>query len=158
MSVTSTLETITEESLSHGALVRNFKMSAVLQSFLCTCHGVGMHHEREKGPVGCVRISGWQRGRNELSSVPGPGSRWCSERFYSQVSKEESRIEFQQDSAASHHSKSTMQWFHQNQILLFYHPSCSPDLSPIEPVWLELKTHLQALPHLPTTVAQLIRL
>ena len=59
--------------------------------------------------------------------------------FYHQVSKEESRVEFQQDGATSHHSRSRMMWFHQNQIPLFYHPSRSPDLSPIEPVWLELK-------------------
>jgi hypothetical protein len=77
--------------------------------------------------------------------------------FYHQVSKEESGIKFQQDSAASHCSKSTMKWFHQNQIPLFYHPSHSPNLSPIEPVWLELKKDLQALPYLPTTVPQLIQ-
>ena len=77
--------------------------------------------------------------------------------FYHQVSKEESRAEFQQDGAASHRSKSTMMWFHQNQIPLFYHPSRSPDLSPIEPVWLELKKRLRALTRLPTTVPQLIQ-
>ena len=77
--------------------------------------------------------------------------------FYHQVSKEESRVEFQQDGVASHRSKSTMMWFHQNQIPLFYHPSHSPDLSPIEPVWLELKKRLRALTRLPTTVPQLIQ-
>ena len=40
--------------------------------------------------------------------------------FYHQVSKEESRVEFQQDGVASHCSKSTMMWFHQNQIPLYY--------------------------------------
>ena len=71
--------------------------------------------------------------------------------FYCQVSEE-----FQQDGAASHRSKSTMKWFRRNGIPLFSHPACSPDLSPIESVWLELKKRLRALPHLPTTVPQLI--
>ena len=43
------------------------------------------------------------------------------------------------------------------KVLLFYHPSRSPDLSPIEPVWLELKKRLRALTRLPTTVPQLIQ-
>ena len=77
--------------------------------------------------------------------------------FYCQVSEKESGVEFQQDGAASHRSKSTMKWFCRNGIPLFSHTARSPDLNPIESVWLELKKRLHALPHLPTTVPQLIQ-
>ena len=66
--------------------------------------------------------------------------------FYCQVSEKESGVEFQQDGAASHRSKSTMKWFHRNGIPLFLHPAHSPDLSPIESVWLELKKCLVLFP------------
>ena len=110
-----------------------------------------------KGPLVVLEYPGGRGG--------GMNSTWYQEQilegvlkhFYHQVSKEESGIEFQQDGAASHRSKSTMEWFRQNQIPLFYHPPCSPDLSPIEPVWLELKKRLRSLPHLPTTIPQLIQ-
>lgn len=77
--------------------------------------------------------------------------------FYMEVSKKESGVEFQQDGAASHTSKSTKKWFRDNKISLFPHPARSPDLSPIESVWNELKKRLRALPHLPTSVPQLIQ-
>ena len=110
-----------------------------------------------KGPLIVLEYPGGRGG--------GMNSAWYQQQvldgalkdFYHQVSKEESRVEFQQDGAASNRCKSTMMWFHQNQIPLFYHPSRSPDLSPIEPVWLELKKRLRALMRLPTTVPQLIQ-
>ena len=156
MSVTSTLETITEESLSHSTLVRNLKMSAVLQS-LCSPLCVSWFMKGRKGLLVVLGYLGNRVGSMNSAQYQDQVLDGVLKDFYSQVSKEESRIEFQQDGMASHHSKSTMQWFCRNQILLFYHLSCSPDLSPIEPVWLELKMHLQALPHLPPTVAQLIQ-
>ena len=66
--------------------------------------------------------------------------------FYCQISEKEPGVEFQQDEAASHCSKSTMKWFCQDGIPLFLHLAHSPDLSPIEPVWLKLKKCLK-LPH-----------
>ncbi|KIK03684.1 hypothetical protein K443DRAFT_5172 [Laccaria amethystina LaAM-08-1] len=48
-----------------------------------------------------------------------------------------------------------MKWFKESGILLLFHLPSSPNLSPIEPVWHELKKVLQALPHLPTTIQEL---
>ena len=48
-----------------------------------------------------------------------------------------------------------MKWFKESGIPLLFHPPSSPDLSPIEPVWQELKKVLRALPHLPTTIQEL---
>jgi hypothetical protein len=110
-----------------------------------------------KGPLVVLEYPGGQGGGMNSARYQEQVLEGALKDFYHQVSKEESGIEFQQDGAASHRSKSTMKWFHQNQISLFNHPPRSPDLSPIEPVWLELKKCLQALPYLPTTVPQLIQ-
>ena len=77
--------------------------------------------------------------------------------FYTQLKHQKGNIQFQQDSAASHRSKSTLQWFTQNKIPLFGHPASSPDLNPIEPVWLDLKNILRCLkdPRAPSTVEKL---
>jgi hypothetical protein len=48
-----------------------------------------------------------------------------------------------------------MKWLSENKISLFKHPASSPDLNPIEPVWLDLKNILCYLTHPPSTVEQL---
>ncbi|KAL4242282.1 Ribonuclease H superfamily protein [Abortiporus biennis] len=72
--------------------------------------------------------------------------------FYTQMKETRGSILFQQDSAPSHTSKSTKQWFRDHGIPLLYYPPSSPDMNPIERVWHELKRLLQLLPHPPTTV------
>ena len=52
-------------------------------------------------------------------------------------------------------SKCTKEWLHDHRVSLLYHPPNSPDLSPIEPVWHELKKIIRALPHPPTFVDEL---
>ncbi|CAK5283014.1 unnamed protein product [Mycena citricolor] len=54
------------------------------------------------------------------------------------------KIEFQQDGASCHTAKSTKGWLESHKIPLFPHPACSPDVSPIEPVWHELKKRVRA--------------
>ncbi|KAF4622542.1 hypothetical protein D9613_008979 [Agrocybe pediades] len=76
--------------------------------------------------------------------------------FYKRVSKKQDGVEFQQDNAPSHRSKTTRQWFSDNQVRLFYHPPNSPDLNPIERVWWEIKKRLKDREQIPTTAEQLI--
>lgn len=109
-----------------------------------------------KGPLVVLEYPGGRGGGMNSTRYQEQVLDGVLKEFYCQVSEKEPGVEFQQDGAASHRSKSTMKWFRQNGIPLFSHPARSPDLSPIEPVWLELKKHLRALPHLPTTVPQLI--
>ncbi|KAJ3514495.1 hypothetical protein NLJ89_g2355 [Agrocybe chaxingu] len=75
--------------------------------------------------------------------------------FYKEMKKERGRVVFQQDNAPSHKSKVTWKWFADHGIPLLYHPPNSPDLSPIEPVWHELKRIIRRSPHPPNTVDQL---
>ncbi|KAF4613960.1 hypothetical protein D9613_007970 [Agrocybe pediades] len=76
--------------------------------------------------------------------------------FYEKVSKDKGGVEFQQDNAPSHRSKTTLKWFSDNQIRLSYHPPNSPDLNPIERVWWEIKKRLKDREHIPTTAEELI--
>ena len=76
--------------------------------------------------------------------------------FFTQMDNERDGVIFQQDGAASHHSKSTKKWLTTHRIPLLFHPSSSSDLSPIEPVWHKLKTIIGGLAHPPNTAEQLI--
>jgi hypothetical protein len=49
----------------------------------------------------------------------------------------------------------TYHWFSSNKIALFLHPASSPDLSPIEPVWKELKKCVRTHQPHPTTTQSL---
>jgi hypothetical protein len=68
---------------------------------------------------------------------------------------ERPELAFQQDSAPCHTAKLVKRWFAQKNIPLFPHPPNSPDLSPLEPVWHELKQRIRARRRRPTTVAEL---
>jgi len=75
--------------------------------------------------------------------------------YYCQMSKERGQVTFQQDGASSHRTKSTSAWLVRNGIQTFPYPSSSPDLSPIEPLWHQLKTLIRQRPHPPTSLDEL---
>lgn len=75
--------------------------------------------------------------------------------FYACLKQSRGYMQFQQDGAPAHTSKSTLAWLAANKIPLFFHPPNSPDLNPIEPVWFELKRILQHHSHSPTTIDEL---
>jgi len=50
---------------------------------------------------------------------------------------------FQQDYSSAHTAQLVLDWFVENGIELAEHPPCSPDLNPIEDVWVEMKKRLQ---------------
>jgi hypothetical protein len=77
------------------------------------------------------------------------------EEFYTQAKKTNPNIMFQQDGAPSHTRKSTKKHIAELGIKLFPHPASSPDISPIEPLWHNLKSGVRGRPHLPTSFNEL---
>lgn len=138
-----------DEVLHEDCVVPTFKQSPVrVMVWGCIIAG-------QKGPLVVLEYPG------------GKGSGMNSERyreqvldhvlvdFHTQLKASGGIVYFQQDNAPSHTSKSTKSWFTAHNIPLLFHPSSSPDLNPIEPVWHELKSLLRALPHPPSTVEAL---
>ncbi|KIJ92608.1 hypothetical protein K443DRAFT_135241 [Laccaria amethystina LaAM-08-1] len=52
-------------------------------------------------------------------------------------------------------AKTTTKWLEQNSVATFLHPASSPDLSPIEPLWKTLKSHIRTWPHPPSSLDKL---
>ena len=76
--------------------------------------------------------------------------------FYQQMSEERGQVAFQQDGASSHTAKSTSAWLQRHSVQLMpHHPASSPDVSPIEPLWKTLKSHIQSRMHIPSNVEEL---
>jgi hypothetical protein len=121
------------------------------------CYDLGMYCRGCERAIGCSRVSRREGWRDELEALPGAGFRGCFFLdFYTQLKQSRGYAQFQQDGAPSHQSKSTIAWLSSHDsIPLFFHPPSSPDLSPIGPVWLELKRILRSRRHTPTNIEQL---
>ena len=138
-----------DEVLLDECLVPTFKQSSVrVMVWGCIIEG-------RKGPLVVLEYPGGKGGGMNSTRYQDQVLEPTLKAFYKQMNHERQNVHFQQDSAASHRSKSTMKWFTDNQIPLFHHPASSPDLNPIEPVWLDLKNILRHLTHTPSTVEQL---
>jgi transposase len=75
--------------------------------------------------------------------------------FFSEMQERVPNLLFQQDGASAHRAKATSEWLAAHNIPTFPHPPSSPDVSPIEPVWLVLKKHIRARPIQPTNYVEL---
>jgi len=112
--------------------------------------------EGRKGPLVVLEYPGGKGGGMNTKRYREQVLDAALKPFYNKMTKARGRIHFQQDNASSHTSKLTKKWFEDNRIPLFYHPANSPDLSPIEPVWNELKKIIRNLEHRPTSTDELI--
>lgn len=95
---------------------------------------------------GCM---GWHR-VGKLTEVQGKmnAEQYCEilddgvvESFEKLEVKEEERI-FQQDNDPKHTSKKAIQWFEDNNIQVLAWPAQSPDINPIEHLWVHLKKQM----------------
>jgi hypothetical protein len=138
-----------DEVLLEECLVPTFKQSLVhVMVWGCIIEG-------HKGPLVVLEYPGGKGGGMNTTRYQDQVLNPFLKAFYMQMNNKRQTVYFQQDGAASHRSKSTMKWFAENKVLLFKHPASSPDLNPIEPVWLNLKNILRHLTHPPNTVEQL---
>ncbi|PPQ91969.1 hypothetical protein CVT25_004444 [Psilocybe cyanescens] len=138
-----------DEEFLDDCLVPTFKQSPVrVMVWRCIIEG-------RKGPLVILEYPGGKGGGMNMD-------RYCEQvlegvlvEFYKEMVKERGQVKFQQDNAPCHQSKRTKTWFSNHAIPLLYHPPNSPDLSPIEPVWHELKKIIRSLPHPPSTLHSL---
>ena len=108
---------------------------------------------------GCM---GWN-GVGKLTEVQGimDAKQYCEiledglvESFEELEMEEEERI-FQQDNDPKHTSKRATQWFEDNNIQVLVWPAQSPDLNPIEHLWVHFKKKLQGYSTPPKGVHEL---
>src|SRR6266478_3732256 len=122
-----------DERLLGNCLVPAFKQSK-LRIMVWGCIAMD-----RKGPLVVLEYPGGKGGgmtsiRYQQQVLAGPLLD-----FYNDMKVLRGYMQFQQDGAPSHTSRSTVWWLSSHNIPLFFHPPSSPDLNPIEPLWLELK-------------------
>ncbi|TFY77209.1 hypothetical protein EWM64_g6803 [Hericium alpestre] len=138
-----------DEILQENSVVPTFKQSPVrVMVWGCIMWG-------KKGPLVVLEYPGGKGGGMNSQRYKEQVLEPFLKDFYKEMVELRGSVKFQQDNSPSHTSKSTKLWLTSHSIETFPHPSSSPDLSPIEPVWHELKVHIHALPHLPNTLDQL---
>jgi len=138
-----------DEVLHEDCVVPTFKQSSLrVMVWGCIMRG-------RKGPLVVLEYPGGKGGGMNSKRYQEQVLEAVLKDFYAKEKERKPNIRFQQDGAPSHSSKSTKKWLLSHHIKTFYHPSSSPDLTPIEPVWHELKTIIRARPHPPTSIEEL---
>ncbi|KAJ3519633.1 hypothetical protein NMY22_g13113 [Coprinellus aureogranulatus] len=138
-----------DERLEEDCLVPTFNQSTVrVMVWGCIMHG-------EKGPLIVLEYPGGKGGGMDSKRYREQVLEGVLLEYWKEMGAGKGDVQFQQDNAPSHQSKATKKWFATHGIKLFPHPASSPDVSPIEPVWHELKTDIRQLPSPPSTIPQL---
>ncbi|PPR07271.1 hypothetical protein CVT26_012431 [Gymnopilus dilepis] len=142
---------LAEEEYNENCLVPKFKQSS-LRVMIWGCIAKG-----KKGPLVVLEYPGGKGGGMNSERYITQVLEGALKPFFQELKQARRGPIFQQDGAASHRSKETLKWLSDHGIPLMDHPPNSPDLSPIEPVWHELKTIIRARPHPPTSAPELIQ-
>jgi transposase len=138
-----------DEEFDENCVVPTFKQSSVrVMIWACIMKG-------SKGPMVVLEYPGGRGGGMTADRYQDQVLDKVLFDYYVQMSEERGQVVFQQDGASCHRAKSTLAWLKRNEIEIFPHPSSSPDLSPIEPLWHWLKTIIRARSHPPTRLDEL---
>lgn len=138
-----------EEEFDEECLVPAFKQSPV-RVMVWGCIMAG-----RKGPLVVLEYPGGRGGGMTAERYQEQVLEGALKAFYEEVKEERGLVDFQQDGAPCHTAKSTLRWFENAGIPVAEHPPSSPDLSPIEGLWYELKDIIHS-GDLPTSVDTLI--
>jgi hypothetical protein len=111
--------------------------------------------EGVKGPLVIVEYPGGRGGGMTAERYQDQVLDKVAHDFYQKMCEEWGQVLFQQDGASSHMAKSTTAWLDRNSVERIRHPTASPDVNPIEPVWHDLKEFIRAHEHIPTTLEEL---
>ncbi|KAI5120159.1 hypothetical protein M0805_003646 [Coniferiporia weirii] len=138
-----------DEAYSDECTVPTFSQSSVcVMVWGCIMHG-------EKGPLVVLDYPGGRGGGMSAEKYQDQVLDGPFLHFYTQMSKGNGSLRFQQDNARCHTAKSTLRWFERAGIPLLPHPPSSPDLNAIEHCWRDLKEAVQARAHPPTSISEL---
>ncbi|CAA7270967.1 unnamed protein product [Cyclocybe aegerita] len=138
-----------DEKYLDECLVATFKQSPVrVMVWGCVMEG-------QKGPLVVLEYPGGKGGGMNTARYCEQVLEGALRGFYREMRTERGQVIFQQDNAPAHTSKLTKRWLTHHGITQLYHPPNSPDLSPIEPIWHELKQIIRRRPHHPTSVEEL---
>ena len=138
-----------DEEYEEDCVIPKFKQSSLwVMIWACIMKG-------NKGPMVVLEYPGGPEGGMTVDWYQEQVLEKVLFNYYCQISEERGQVTFQQDGASSHCTKSTSAWLGRNGIQTFPHPSSSPNLSPIEPLWHWLKTLIRQWPHPPTSLDEL---
>lgn len=116
---------------------------------------MGMHNGGKKGPLVVLEYPGGKEGGMNAKRYQEQVLEGALRQFYTAMESERGNVQYQQDNTPSHTAKTTKQWLESHKITVFPYLPSSPNVSPVEPIWHELKGLLRARPHHPSSVQEL---